>query len=749
MGSVKKYNLKFFLLGLLIWGVVNKNAFATVQATYYISPDGHDYNPGTITQPFATLQKARDIVQGINKNMSGDIIIYLRGGVYELGSTFTLSSQDSGSNGYQIIYQAYPCETPVISGGMKITDWVLHDPIRNIHKTFVNPAMDTRQLYVNGVRAIRARSKDASGWTESGDGYHCPNSVSSWKNIQHVEVVSYHAWKCHRGPIDFMSGETHVVMAQPYWKNLHEQDNAPPAWVENAYELLDEAGEWYFDRSAGLLYYKPLDGEDMSVADVIMPRLGTLINGSRVSNVQFKGLTFKHTTWTLPNTPSGFSCLQGDAMISGPNKYITQLSGSIVFDHSAQIKFENNIFQHLGETALQFYIGCKNNSIYNNVFKDISGSAISIGGLTNPNPSFTDFVKDNIVDNNSIKNVALEFKGCVGVFVGYTEHTTITHNEISCLPYTAISAGWGWRTNIIAGKNNEISFNRIDSLMMELIDGGGIYTLSSQPGAQVFGNYISNQFNNYGALYPDEGSSNMHWHHNVLRNVPQWLFMWTPSNKNNIVDFNYFDKQEQTIKGSHCTVQNNTFVPNRDWPNEASKIINTARRVAIKNKLTGQSVSFHSSILQVKDLLPLEVNQGSCMSIPTNYSWSSDDTAIAKISSTGLISAESIGATTIRVTALDGTLTDSLEITVIASFPHIDSSKNAVYIYPNPANEKLYIMNLKSNNAMVTIFNMQGKILFDEQIYFDQINLSNLLKGFYIIKIIDSGKETISKLVRD
>ena len=50
-----------------------------------------------------------------------------------------------------------------------------------------------------------------------------------------------------------------------------------PAYIENAFELLDEPGEWYFDRPAKTLYYMPREGQDMAGAEVIVPRLETLL----------------------------------------------------------------------------------------------------------------------------------------------------------------------------------------------------------------------------------------------------------------------------------------------------------------------------------------------------------------------------------------------------------------------------------------------------------------------------------------
>ncbi len=73
---------------------------------------------------------------------------------------------------------------------------MLHDSIKNIYKAFVEESDNTRQLYVNGMRAVRARSNNAPGWTEAGDGYDYPSGVQYWENIQNVEVVSYKYWKC-------------------------------------------------------------------------------------------------------------------------------------------------------------------------------------------------------------------------------------------------------------------------------------------------------------------------------------------------------------------------------------------------------------------------------------------------------------------------------------------------------------------------------------------------------------------------
>jgi hypothetical protein len=77
-------------------------------ATYYVSPGGSDSNPGTISQPFFTLNKAWSVVS------AGDII-YMRGGTYRYNNTGSSLTGKSGTSGNLISILAYPGEKPIIN----------------------------------------------------------------------------------------------------------------------------------------------------------------------------------------------------------------------------------------------------------------------------------------------------------------------------------------------------------------------------------------------------------------------------------------------------------------------------------------------------------------------------------------------------------------------------------------------------------------------------------------------------------
>ncbi len=126
---------------------------------FYVSPDGDDSNPGSENAPFQSLSRAKQAVDEINDDMSSDIIVYLMDGVYYQDETLTFGTQDSGTNGYKVRYEAYPGASPEISGGQELDgEWELYDEENNIYRISVPEGVNFRQLYVNGEKGIRART---------------------------------------------------------------------------------------------------------------------------------------------------------------------------------------------------------------------------------------------------------------------------------------------------------------------------------------------------------------------------------------------------------------------------------------------------------------------------------------------------------------------------------------------------------------------------------------------------------------
>jgi len=65
----------------------------------YVAPSGNDANPGTQDQPFATLERARDVLRVERRagRHGSPLVVNLRGGVYRMTRTFALAAEDSGT----------------------------------------------------------------------------------------------------------------------------------------------------------------------------------------------------------------------------------------------------------------------------------------------------------------------------------------------------------------------------------------------------------------------------------------------------------------------------------------------------------------------------------------------------------------------------------------------------------------------------------------------------------------------------
>jgi predicted outer membrane repeat protein len=71
------------------------------------------------------------------------------------------------------------------------------------------------------------------------------------------------------------------------------------------------------------------------------------------------------------------------------------------------------------------------------------------------------------------------------------------------------------------------------------------------------------------------------------------------------------------------------------------------------------------------------------------------------------------------------------------------------FIYPNPTSDKLNIKGEYSANAFIMIFDLQGKQVLSKQMRYRQIDISDLSKGFYTVKLVDSGNVLINKFMKE
>jgi hypothetical protein len=173
----------------------------------------------TFTNP-CLLTTALARVATLTPALTSDLHVRLRGGRYQLLSPITLSPEHSAPAPYKVIIEAFASEIPVLSGGAQVTGWQLYDATKNIYRAPVPAGAFSRQLYVNGVRAQRARGYFHAPFVRQSYGYDLAGFPVVWQQPSDLELVSLSQWKTIRCPVAaFVSqgATTALHIAEPCW----------------------------------------------------------------------------------------------------------------------------------------------------------------------------------------------------------------------------------------------------------------------------------------------------------------------------------------------------------------------------------------------------------------------------------------------------------------------------------------------------------------------------------------------------
>jgi parallel beta-helix repeat protein len=294
---------------------------AGTQVTLYVSPTGSDSNNGsTPISAFATLSKARDAVRAINANMTGDIVVEIAKGDYPVTETVTFTEQDSGNNGFNVVYKNQDgIGSARFIGGTKVTGWTTYKD--NIYQANVGTGPGFTTLYENGIRADMARwPKRTSPFATSRGGYlvftdkkgedltYQDNALSpdgtafdpTGKDFGNAWVYAWNGGDGHR----WCSANTAVTAVSNGVISIKPCSLGWPPdsfIIEGSLGLLTQPGEFFYDKTAGTLYYSSRFPGPIEQQEIIAPQLVRLIDvtGSSDStpahNIQFSGLTFTGT----------------------------------------------------------------------------------------------------------------------------------------------------------------------------------------------------------------------------------------------------------------------------------------------------------------------------------------------------------------------------------------------------------------------------------------------------------------------
>ncbi|MHB8900543.1 MAG: right-handed parallel beta-helix repeat-containing protein, partial [Thermoguttaceae bacterium] len=309
--------------------------------TCYVAPDGQDSNPGTESAPFATLARARDAIAERRRSgelPAGGAAVLVRGGRYYAEASFTLTKNDGGTADRPVVYQAYPGEKPVFSGGVPVKGFKAVDDEKILQR--LPEAVRGRVLVadlkgqgIHDLGRILPRGYGHSGYPTNPwidlyvDGR--PMTLARWPNDRFATTGPVHAGTAQQGET-VSSGvlqftEDRPAQWQPaadawalgYWTHLWAATSVPivsidpaarrmtvgspssygyregmPYFVFNVLEELDQPGEWYLDRSTGRLYLLPPGQLDNALVEMpVLSQPFVVLLGAE--HVTLRGLTFE------------------------------------------------------------------------------------------------------------------------------------------------------------------------------------------------------------------------------------------------------------------------------------------------------------------------------------------------------------------------------------------------------------------------------------------------------------------------
>ena len=411
-----------------------KENSSDAETAFYVSPDGSDSNSGTEREPFKTIEKARDEVRKHTKDMTSDIVVYLKDGVYYQDETLAFGTEDSGTNGYQVRYEAYEGAAPEISGGKLLEGtWEVDDAEKNIYKISVPEGMNFRQLYVNGEKGIRARTGVPTGeldptsrilgaerFTSQGknSGYvYVPaderilEDPSEMGGENPVELHIFVAWTeniLRVGEMEYVdnyNGEQayKVTVQEPESERIFSRPHPDLTgyvgvkkfafYYENAYEYIDLDKEWYLDTEANTLYYKAPAGttaEDMNKASVVVPNLEEVVSikgeslDAPIHDFVFKGITVEHSTWLQASEEGLVQGQAGQYLVDGSvyetnDIKVTPAPGAVHIENAQYVRFDGNHVRYTGAVGILMASGTKEVTLVNNEVEETAGNGIEIG----------------------------------------------------------------------------------------------------------------------------------------------------------------------------------------------------------------------------------------------------------------------------------------------------------------------------------------------------------------------------------
>lgn len=317
----------------------------------HVAPGGNDANAGTRTEPFATLERARDAVRTRNAAQSAlreQTTVWLHAGDYFRTNALEFTSADSGTAESPIIWRAYRNQTVRLLGGRILNGFTPVSDAAILARLDEQTRGKVVQLSLRALGITDFGEMKSRGFGRPQATAHCelffdhrPMTLARWPNEgEFTKIAGYPAGQKdeHGGQLGALTNgftyagdrprrwqDTSDLWAHGYWAydwaNSYEKvasldldqrlvKTGPPhghygfrkdqrVYFLNVLEELDQPGEWFLDRKTGVLYFWPPDlnsERGTRNAETLLSLLNQpLLKLTDVSHVVFRGIILEGT----------------------------------------------------------------------------------------------------------------------------------------------------------------------------------------------------------------------------------------------------------------------------------------------------------------------------------------------------------------------------------------------------------------------------------------------------------------------
>ena len=461
----------FSLIVIILWLFIFLEP-VQAQTQIYVSPAGNDAGNGSLEAPFRTIDRAKAEARKLN----GELTVFLRGATYRLSEPLVFTPEDGGETNRSLTIRAFPGEKVVISGSIQLENLRWEPYKKGVLKTRINgsPVMD--MLVVNGEIRHQARYPDydsnAIRFNGTSAGATSPERVKSWKNPAggYLHAMHLRDWGDFHYRITGKDKKGNLSLEGGWQNNRRYGISANDRMVENIFEELDAPGEWFYDATQAILYYFPVEGEDMNTAVFESPQIKHLIEirgteDKPVKNLTLEGFDLTQTVRTFmeeyePLLRSDWTIYRGAA---------------VIFEGAENCNLKNCNLYNLGGNAVFFSNYNRNCALSGSHFTNIGASAVCFVGdpeaVRSPSFEYHSFVPAEQIDrtpgprsnnfpaychvhDNLIHRIGLFEKQITGIQLSMCQSITISHNTIYDTPRAGINISEGtWGGHLLEGND--------------------------------------------------------------------------------------------------------------------------------------------------------------------------------------------------------------------------------------------------------------------------------------------------------